>query len=67
MFSLHGDIFLKVPLGITVNKYLGFTAMNPWESALARANPKYLFRGFQAGRYHLEEKTLPDYLSSGRT
>jgi len=66
MLSLRGDIFLKVPLGIAVNKYLGFMAMNPWESALSCANPKYLFTGFQTGRYHLEEITLLDYSSNNK-
>ena len=60
MLSLQGDIFLKVPLDITVNKYLGFTPMNFWKSALCHANPKYLFIGYQEGRYRLEEITLPD-------
>ena len=60
MLSLHGDIFLKVPLDIEVNKYLGFTPMNSWESALLNANPKYLFTCYQASRYHREEITLPD-------
>jgi len=61
MLSLQGDIFLKVPPYITVNKYLGFMPMSHWESALPCANPKYLFTGFQTGRYHLEEMILPDY------
>ena len=65
MLPLQGDIFLKIPLGIAVNKYLGFNAMNFRESALSQANPKYLFMGFQTGRYHLEKVTLPDYLPSG--
>ena len=66
MFSLHGDIFLKIPLDMAVNKYLGFTPMNSWESALPYANTKYLFTGYQPGRYHREEITLPDNSSSGR-
>jgi len=40
-------------------------AMDSWESALPFANAKYLFTGFQTGRYYLEEITLPDYLSLG--
>ena len=67
MLSLQGDIFLKVPLCIAVDKYLGFMAMNSWESALPCANPKYLFTGFQKGGYRLEEIILPDYLPSGST
>jgi len=55
MLSLHGDIFLKIPLDIAVNKYLGFTPMNSWESASRYSNPKYLFPGYRAGRYHREE------------
>ena len=66
MFSLQGDIFLKVPLDIAVDKYLGFTPMNSWESALCHANPRYLFTGYQEGRYRLEEITLPDNSLSGR-
>lgn len=60
MFSLQGDIFLKIPLDIAVNKYLGFTPMNSLESAFYYANPKYLFTGYQTGRYHPEERILPD-------
>ena len=53
--SLQGDIILRVPPDIAVNKYLGFMPMNPWESAMHHANPKYLFTGCYASRYHLEE------------
>ena len=60
MFSLQGDIFLKVPLDIAVNKYLGFMPMNSWESAFRNANPKYLFTVYQGSRYHREERTLPN-------
>jgi len=62
MLSIHDDIFLKIPSNIAVNKYLGFTAMNFWESAFRYANPKYLFTGCQGGRYHREGITLPDCL-----
>ena len=61
MLSLQGDIFLRIPMDMEVNKYLGFTHMNTYESALYSANPKYLFTRNQPGRYHLEEITLPDY------
>jgi len=59
MLSIHDDIFLKIPPDIAVNKYLGFTPMNFWESAFRCVNPKDLFTGCQAGRYHREEITLP--------
>jgi len=65
MFSLQGDIFLKIPPSIAVNKYLGFTPIITWEFAFHHANPKYLFTSFQAGRYRPEAKTSPDNFPSG--
>jgi hypothetical protein len=48
-----------------MNKYLGFTPMNPQDSALSYKNPEYLFIGYQEGRYHFEEITPPDNVISG--
>jgi len=53
--SLQGDIFLEIPPGIIVTKYLGFTPANSWESTADMENPKYLVTSFQGGRFRLEE------------
>jgi len=53
--SLQGDIFLEIPPGTAVTKYLGFTPGNSRESAADLANPKYLVTSYQASRCRLEE------------
>jgi hypothetical protein len=45
----------KIPPGIAVSQYLGFTMMSHWESALSYLNPKYWVTGYQAYRYSLEK------------
>jgi hypothetical protein len=45
----------KIPPDIAATQYLGFTMMNPWESALSSLNPKYWIAGYKANRYGLEK------------
>jgi hypothetical protein len=51
--SLQDDISLEIPSrhGGTVVKYLGFLHLNPLESAMNLAKPKYLITSSKGSRY----------------
>jgi hypothetical protein len=60
--SLKGNISKKIPPNFAVAKYLGFTPLSPYESALHSLNRKYLATTQMAIDIALKRLAWPDHL-----
>jgi len=58
--SLRRYLF-EIPLASAVDKYLGFTLLNPLESATDLAKPKYLATSLKVSRYRLKEMGITGF------
>jgi hypothetical protein len=63
LFS-RGHISRKIPPGITVTQYLGFTSLSYWESATHSLNPKYWVTSPSLYRYGLEKRGVASLIGA---